>query len=110
MACIRGRHGLDKGFLKVGPVLVGFIRKEALPTKPNASDSSVTGSPVVTEVHGGYGTAQIVFNDLPFPLTVYQTNSDLELTLASGDQHSVLCPPSVDEAPSESRLCRQGAA
>src|SRR5712692_4287828 len=108
MACIRGRHGLAKGFLKIEPVLVGFIRKEALPTTPHASDSGVAGDPVVMEVHCGHDTAQIVFNNLPFPLTVYQTNTDLELTLASGDQHSALSPPSVVDAISESRLCRQG--
>src|SRR5262244_2944528 len=108
MAGIRGRHGLDQGVLKIGPVFVEFIRKQALPTTLHASDSSVTGSPVVTEVHGGHGTAQIVFHDLPFPLAVYQTNSDLELTLASGDQHSALSPPSVVDALAESRVCRQG--
>src|SRR5262249_13737205 len=110
MARIRGRHGLAKGFLKIGPVLVGFIRKEALPTTPHASESGVTGGPVVTEGHGGHNTAQIVFHNLPFPLTVYQTNTDLELTLASGNQHSALSHPSVVDAPSESRLCRQGGA
>ena len=70
MARIRGRHGLDKGFLKIGPVLVGFIRKEALPTTPHASDSSVAGGPIVTEVHCGHDTAQIVFNDLAANLGV----------------------------------------
>src|SRR5262245_57347403 len=110
MAHIRGRHGLAKGFLKIGPVLIGFIRKEALPTTPHASDSGVAGGPVMTEVHGGHDTAQIVFNDLPFPLTVYQTNTDLELTLTSGNQHSALSHPSVVDATSENRLCCQGGA
>src|SRR5689334_7774019 len=84
------RLWLAKGFLKIGPVLVGFIWKETLPTTPHASDSGVTGGPVVTEVHGGHDTAQTVFHNLPFPLTVYQTNTDLELTLASGNQHGAL--------------------
>jgi hypothetical protein len=86
---IRGRHGLVKGFLKIGPVLVGFIREEALPATPHASDSGVVRGPVVTEVHDRHHVAQSVFNDLPFPLTVYHTNTDLEFTLTSGDKHSV---------------------
>src|SRR5215831_11042992 len=110
MARLRGRHGLAQGFLKIGPVLVGFIRKEALPTTPHTSDSGVTGGPVVTEVHGGHDTAQIVFHNLPLPLTVYQTNTDLELTVASGNQHSARSHPSVVDATSESRLCRRGEA
>jgi hypothetical protein len=105
---IQGRYRLDKSFLKIRPVLVSFIRKETLPTTPHASDSDVTGGPVVTEVHCGHDTAQIVFNDLPFPLTVYRTNTDLELTLGSDDPHSALSPPSVVDALSESRVCRQG--
>ena len=72
---IRGRHGLDKGFLKIRSVLVEFIREEALPATPHTSDSGVPGGPVVAEVHDGYHVAQIVFNNLSFPFTVYHTNS-----------------------------------
>src|SRR5262245_27519946 len=108
MAHMRGRHRLDKGFPKIGPVLVGFIRKEALPTTPHASDSGVAGGPVMTEVHGGHDTAQLVLHKPSFPLTIYQTNTLLVLTLASGNQHSALSHPSVVDAASESRLCRQG--
>ena len=64
----------------------------------------------MTEVQGGHDTAQIVFHNLSFPLTVYQSNIDLELTLASGNQHSALSHPSVVDATSESKLCRQGGA
>jgi hypothetical protein len=64
----------------------------------------------MTEVQGGHDTAQIVFNDLPFPLTVYQRNTDLVLTLTSGNQHSALSHSSIVDATSESRLCRQGGA
>jgi hypothetical protein len=85
---IRGRHGLDKGFLKIRSVFVELIREEALPATPHTSDSSVAGGPIVTEVHNGYHVAQIVFNDLPFPFTIYHTNTDLEFTLTSGDKHS----------------------
>src|SRR5262249_52786985 len=85
---IRGRHGLDKRFLKIRSVLVSFIRKEALPTTPHASESGVKGGPVVAEVHGGHQAAQIAFNNLAFPLTVYQANTDFKFTLASGDEHS----------------------
>jgi hypothetical protein len=85
MARLRGRHRLDKGFLKIRLVLVGLSRKEALPTTPHASESSVAGGPAVTEMYGRHDTAQIVFNNLPFPLTVYQTNTDLEIALASDD-------------------------
>src|SRR5215470_6435706 len=108
MARIRGRHRLDQSFLKIGPVLVELIREEALPTTPYASDSGITGGPVVTEVHCGHDTVQIVFNDLPFPLTVYQTNTDLELTFTSGDQHSTLFYSSVMDATSETKLWHQG--
>ena len=64
----------------------------------------------MTEVHGGHNTAQIVFHNLPFPLTVYQTNTDLELTLTPGNQHSTLSHLSVVDATSEGRLCCQGGA
>jgi hypothetical protein len=85
---IRGRHGLDKGFLKIRSVFVEFIWEEALPATPHTSDSGVARGPIVTEVHNGYHVAQIVFNDLPFPFTIYHTNTDLEFTLTSGDKHS----------------------
>ena len=38
-----GRHGLDKGFLKIKHVLVEFLWKEALPTTPHTSESGVEG-------------------------------------------------------------------
>ena len=82
------RHGLDQRFVPIRHVLVEFIRKEALPTTPHASDSGVEGGPVVTEVYRGHHTAQIVFHNLPFPLAVYRANTDLKLTLASSDKHT----------------------
>src|SRR5262245_23198044 len=85
---IRGRHGFDKGFLKIRSVLVELIREEALPATPHTSDSGVAGGPVVTEMHDGYYVAQIIFNNLPFPFPIYHTNTDLEFTLTSGDKHS----------------------
>src|SRR5215813_10165169 len=85
---LRGRHGLDKGFLKIRSVLVEFIREKALPAAPHTSDSGVAGGPVVAEVHDRHHVAQSVFNNLPFPFTVYHTNTDLEFTLTSGDKHS----------------------
>src|SRR5262245_39136738 len=85
---IRGRHGLDKGFPKIRSVLVEFIREKALPAAPHPSDSGVLGGPVVAEVHDGHHVAQSVFNNLPFPFTVYHTDTDLEFTLTSGDKHS----------------------
>jgi hypothetical protein len=93
---IRGRHGLDKGFLKIRSVLVEFIREEALPATPHTSDSGVPGGPVVAEVYDGYHVAQIVFNNLPFPFTVYHTNTDLEFTLTSGDKHSASFGQNMD--------------
>jgi hypothetical protein len=74
--------------MKIRPVLVEFLWKEALPTTPHASESGVEGCPVVTEVDNGYDTAEIVFNNFPFPFAVYSTNTDLELTLTSGDEHT----------------------
>src|SRR5262245_51810805 len=85
---ICGRHGLDKGFLKIRSVLVEFIREKALPAAPHPSDSGVLGGPVVAEVHDRHYVAQSVFNYLPFPFTVYHTDTDLEFTLTSGDKHS----------------------
>jgi hypothetical protein len=85
---IAGRHGLDQRFVPIRHILVEFIRKEALPTTPHASDSGVEGGPVVTEMYRGHYTAQIVFHNLPFPLAVYGANTDLEFTLASSDQHT----------------------
>ena len=84
---IQGRYRLAESFLKIRPVCVSFIRKEALPTTPHASDSSVEGGPIVTEVHNRHHTAHMVFNDLAFPLAIYHANTDLELTLTSGDKH-----------------------
>jgi hypothetical protein len=87
IACIQGRYRLAKGFLKIRSVLVSFIWKETLPTPPHTGDSGVEGGPVVAKVYCGHQAAQIVFNNLAFPLPVSHANADLECTLASGDEH-----------------------
>jgi len=87
------RCRLEERLMKIRPVLVEFLWKEALPTTPHASESGVEGCPIVTEMDNGHDTAQIVFNNLPFPFAIYSTNTDLELTLTSVDKHT----PSFDQ-------------
>src|SRR5438132_9905685 len=90
---LRGRGGtgqrrLNKCVVEIRHVGIAFIWKQALPTTLYTSEGVVERRPVVAEMHCGHHTTEIVLDNFAFPLAVYRANTDLKLTLASGDKHT----------------------